>query len=304
MSTYWKDYQGHDENFWEHEWSKHGTCISTLDTECYTNYIPQQEVVDFFNTTINLFKTLPTYETLATAGILPVIGKTYTAAQFQAPLQAMHGAPVMLRCKNGALNEAWYHFDVLGSVQTGQFVAAEPNGVTSNCPSTGIKYLPKGGSPVPTRSSTITMTTTRSTIPSPTSAPFEGKGFLKVSCRGRQTGCLISRGAWYTSGTCAGFRAQADIVEADKDPHLFTLTSTKGPCGFINGRFECGKHLTTQSIFSSTEDGQAGTWKLSYRNQTTFYAANDPQKYEKVFLHSGKDEDHDLELEVLWSSSR
>jgi ribonuclease T2 len=31
MSTYWKDYQGDDETFWEHEWAKHGTCISTLE---------------------------------------------------------------------------------------------------------------------------------------------------------------------------------------------------------------------------------------------------------------------------------
>jgi ribonuclease T2 len=147
MSTYWKDYHGNDEYFWEHEWSKHGTCISTLNTKCYPNYIPQQEVVDFFEATVNLFKTLPTYVSLATAGIIPVTGKTYTAAEIQAPLQAMHGAPVTLRCKNGALNEVWYHFDVRGSVQTGQFVATEPNGMTSRCPRTGIRYLPKHGYP-------------------------------------------------------------------------------------------------------------------------------------------------------------
>jgi ribonuclease T2 len=94
MSIYWKDYQGNDETFWEHEWSKHGTCISTLDTACYAGYVPQQEVVDFFNITTNIFKTLPTYMTLATAGVLPVTGTTYTAAQIQTPLQAMHGASV------------------------------------------------------------------------------------------------------------------------------------------------------------------------------------------------------------------
>lgn len=147
MSTYWKDYHGNDEYFWEHEWSKHGTCISTLNTKCYTNYTPQQEVVDFFGATVNLFKALPTYGSLADAGIIPVAGKTYTAAEIQAPLQAMHGASVTLRCKNGALNEVWYHFDVRGSVQTGQFVATEPTGITSRCPHRGIRYLPKHGSP-------------------------------------------------------------------------------------------------------------------------------------------------------------
>jgi ribonuclease T2 len=62
MNTYWKDYQGDDETFWEHEWGKHGTCISTFDPGCYTNYKPQEEVGDFFQKTVDLFKTLNTYK--------------------------------------------------------------------------------------------------------------------------------------------------------------------------------------------------------------------------------------------------
>lgn len=37
MKTYWTDYHGAEESFWEHEWGKHGTCMSTLDTRCYSN---------------------------------------------------------------------------------------------------------------------------------------------------------------------------------------------------------------------------------------------------------------------------
>ena len=61
MNTYWKDYQGNDESFWEHEWGKHGTCISTLEPKCYTSYTPQQEVVAYFQKTVDLFKTLDSY---------------------------------------------------------------------------------------------------------------------------------------------------------------------------------------------------------------------------------------------------
>ena len=44
------------------EWGKHGTCYSTLNPNCYTNYHQQEEVVDFFTQTTNLFQSLPTYE--------------------------------------------------------------------------------------------------------------------------------------------------------------------------------------------------------------------------------------------------
>jgi ribonuclease T2 len=61
MNTYWVDINGNDESFWEHEWSKHGTCISTLKTSCYTGYTAQEEVVDFFQKTVDLFKSLDSY---------------------------------------------------------------------------------------------------------------------------------------------------------------------------------------------------------------------------------------------------
>ena len=61
MNTYWVDINGDDESFWEHEWGKHGTCISTLEPSCYTSYTPQEEVPDFFQKTVDLFQTLDSY---------------------------------------------------------------------------------------------------------------------------------------------------------------------------------------------------------------------------------------------------
>jgi ribonuclease T2 len=61
MQKYWKAYDGNDEGFWEHEWSKHGTCISTLEPSCYNRYSAQEEVVDFFQKAVDMFEGLDSY---------------------------------------------------------------------------------------------------------------------------------------------------------------------------------------------------------------------------------------------------
>ena len=126
MQTYWKDYQGNDESFWEHEWSKHGTCVSTLEPGCYNGYTPQQELVDYFQKTVDLFKTLPSYTWLTDAGIVPSTSATYTSAQILAALKAPRGVDVSIQCKNGIFDEIWYFYDVQGSVQTGTFIPTNP----------------------------------------------------------------------------------------------------------------------------------------------------------------------------------
>jgi ribonuclease T2 len=62
MNTYWKDYEGDDESFWKHEWDKHGTCMNTFNPECYSGYQSKEEMVDYFQITVDLFKTLDTYK--------------------------------------------------------------------------------------------------------------------------------------------------------------------------------------------------------------------------------------------------
>ncbi|KAL9121497.1 MAG: hypothetical protein Q9187_001942 [Circinaria calcarea] len=223
MNVYWKDYKGDDESFWEHEFNKHGTCISTLEPKCYTDYKPQQEVFDYFNITVNLFKGLDSYAFLAAAGIVPSMTQTYTFAQIQAALTAPRGVTVGFKCANKTdLDEIWYYYNVRGSVVTGQFVDEDPVGDTSTCPQTGIRYLPKvfpsnpttsvgttgTASSAPTQSSNLSATYS-APAPTSTGGAFIGRGYLNVVTGGKRTGCIISAGTWYTTGTCATFTGTA-----------------------------------------------------------------------------------------------
>jgi ribonuclease T2 len=276
MSTYWKDYQGNDETFWEHEWAKHGTCISTFNPSCYTDHKATEEVVDFFQKTVDLFKALPSYQWLAAAGITPSSTQTYTTAQIQSAIAANRpGVQVTLGCSSSALNEIWYHYDVRGSVQTGEFVPANPDGTKSTCPSTGIKYLPKSGGSTPPPGTTTTV----SSGPSPTSAPgtpFSGKGNLNVVINGATKGCIISGGTWYTTGTCATFTATS--VSGG-----FTLSSSKGKCAIVGGALSCASSVTSATGFTSISGNLAAggnqMWSAdavaSGSTQQTVYAGGD-----------------------------
>ncbi|KAL4977026.1 ribonuclease T2-like protein [Aspergillus desertorum] len=143
MNKYWKDYSGDDESFWEHEWNKHGTCINTIEPTCYTDYTPQEEVVDYLQKAVDLFKTLDTYKALAAAGITPSSNATYTLDQIHSALSHIHdGFAPYVGCDGDNLNEAWYFYYVRGNLITGDFDAAEKL-TQSTCPEKGIKYLPK-----------------------------------------------------------------------------------------------------------------------------------------------------------------
>jgi ribonuclease T2 len=57
MKKYWLPNRGTTENFWEHEWNKHGTCVNTLAPSCYGDgYEPGDEVVDFMGKAMEVFK--------------------------------------------------------------------------------------------------------------------------------------------------------------------------------------------------------------------------------------------------------
>ncbi|KAJ5104093.1 hypothetical protein N7532_004622 [Penicillium argentinense] len=281
MSEYWKDNRGDDANLWQHEWNKHGTCVSTLEPHCYEDYIPQQDVVDYFDRTVEVFKGVPSYALLAEAGILPSHTETYKRADIEETLSNAHGATVVPRCRNGALNEIWYFFNVAGSLQTGKFIPAQPDGQHSNCPATHIKYPPKRSQHEPTK------TTTHGSEPTAPGTPFSGKGNLIVATLNQQRGCIIGYGTWYAAGSCAVFR----VTKMSDD--IFSLRSRKGFCGVEDDKLTCGPHVQTPSAFTA-KDG-----KLSYEGNTTFYADKAPKGQVQSSVYATRGE-HLLELEISW----
>ncbi|QRW07098.1 ribonuclease T2 family [Ceratobasidium sp. AG-Ba] len=83
MNKYWLSNNGTNENFWEHEYNKHGTCISTLEPKCFkkTHKEPFLEVTAYFSKTMELYKKLPTYKWLKAKGITPSTTRTYNLTQ-------------------------------------------------------------------------------------------------------------------------------------------------------------------------------------------------------------------------------
>lgn len=297
MSTYWKDYQGSDSTLWSHEWNKHGTCVSTLRPSCYGgNYSPQEEVVDYFRAAVAVYEQLPTFTWLAAAGIVPSTTQTYTRDQIETALRLRHGADVSLGCKGNKFDEVWYHFDVRGSVQTGTFVPAVPDGGKTTCPAVGIRYPPKGGG---SGGGGGHATHTAPAVPSPTSThpAFVGRGTLDAlpDADDRPHGCIIGRGAWYVSGTCAKFTATptSDSGEAK----TFTLRSNKGDCAIQGGELTCSRSVGRPSVFSAEEGGL-----LAWGNNVTFFAERIPRgwRQQSVFTEKGGRE---VGLRIRWRSA-
>ncbi|KAJ7355834.1 ribonuclease T2-like protein [Mycena albidolilacea] len=145
MNTYWVDINGKNEQFWEHEWSTHGTCMSTLNPTCLPAHSPKgAEAVTFFTTVVNLFQRLPTYTWLANQGITPSSSATHTLASLNSALKKESGFYPVFDCQGHNLDSISWYFHVKGSILDGGFVPIDAP-EEGNCPSTGIKYPVKSG---------------------------------------------------------------------------------------------------------------------------------------------------------------
>ncbi|KAG8168967.1 hypothetical protein KVR01_001716 [Diaporthe batatas] len=261
MNQYWLSDSESPEAFWEHEWSKHGTCISTIEPSCYSGYQTGEEAVDFFKIVVNLFKSLDTYTVLSKAGIVPSNTATYTSSQIIKAISASFGQDPVILCNSNTLYQIYYGFFTNGPLADNAFVPAAVTGQSSSCPSTGIKYpLKSGASPT---SSTKTSTATATTAaPTATGTSVTGSGYWNAQYNGNADGCLISSGTWYVGGTCATYKTTATSGG-------FTMTSSKGNCGVVSGAISCGS-----GVALSTFSVAGGL--LAYNGQTKFYASAVP----------------------------
>ncbi|KAJ3537908.1 hypothetical protein NM688_g6598 [Phlebia brevispora] len=176
MQTFWVDINGKNEQFWEHEWSTHGTCYSTLEPSCLPPGSPVgAEAVAFFVIVVNLFQTLPTYDWLAAAGISPDDSQTYSLADITSALQKASGVIPALDCRGSTISQISWYFNIKGSVIDGEFLRIDAP-FQGSCASNGLLYPVKGFSnstnttASPSAASSAAVTFTPTTIPLPSSS--------------------------------------------------------------------------------------------------------------------------------------
>ncbi|KAH8107976.1 ribonuclease M [Cristinia sonorae] len=243
MQKYWKDNKGNDESFWEHEWNKHGTCISTLEPQCIRSYNQQKrnDIIIYLKRTLSLYMTLPTFDFLKKKGITPSATKTYKFADVMSAITKGTGKTPTIQCdgKNkNFLHEMWYHYETKGSVIDGVWLHANADS-ESNC-ADEVYYWPKG---VPTPTPTATST---SSAPTPTST--EDKGTIQVyTAEGNNVGCVLSKGTW-AQLTCATFRPTLGSA-----PGTIKFTSSKGPCAVdATNTLTCATGVAASDFSNST----------------------------------------------------
>ncbi|EIN13900.1 ribonuclease T2 [Punctularia strigosozonata HHB-11173 SS5] len=287
METYWVQPAkfGTDESFWEHEWAKHGTCMTTLETSCLPSGSSKgAEAVAFFKTVVKLFKKLPTYDWLANQGITPDSDKTYTLKELTSALEAESGGfTPALDCDSGNLNMISWYFNLKGSVIDGKFVAIDAPEAGS-CPSSGIKYPPKSGS---SSSSTTTTKTSTKTSTSTTSTATATGLPTKATLVASSSGGLLSGGTWSTQ-TLATY-----TISGSADS--FTMKTSKGSCGVSSGALKCGSGVSSSS-FSAVSSGSK--LLLAYDGSTKWSSDDTPSGSDQETVYTGSSHDESFKISI------
>ncbi|KAJ3763953.1 ribonuclease Le37 [Lentinula raphanica] len=291
MQTYWKNDpdDGSDEELWSHEWDTHGTCYSTLRPACLPSGSSSgTDAVAFYETVVRLFQTLPTYTWLENQGITPSSSTTHTLTSLENALTAEAGVKPMLTCDGSNLNQIAWYFNLKGSIIDGTFVPID-SPEDSDCPSSGIKYPVKTGSPVTTTSVTSTKTSTTTVRSTSTGTPgaLPTKAMIVAIHNGAQVGGLLTLGTWST-------QTLATMTLAGSTSS-FTMTSSKGSCGINGGELTCGSGVSASS-FTAVSSG--GSLLLASGGSTAFSSTAVPsgETVETVFTGSSKAQTYTLAI--------
>jgi ribonuclease T2 len=100
-------------------------------------------------------------------------------------------------------------------------------------------------------------------------------------------GCIISKGTWYATGTCATFTA----TEVDSG---FTLSSSKGKCGIVSGALSCDASVSSGTGFTTVDGNLAAGGNAKWSADKA--AAGSTQQ----IVYAGGD--HAAGLTITWQS--
>ncbi|XP_069116304.1 ribonuclease Oy-like isoform X1 [Argopecten irradians] len=127
------------ESFWEHEWTKHGTCASSLAAT--------SNEAQYFQKALDLAGTYGASQLLAKENIVPSSSRTYSLEEVEVALAHQLGAKAKVECtkdeKTGKM--MLYEVEICLNKQFNPVDCYESNGSSdyhSDCPHSGIEYPP------------------------------------------------------------------------------------------------------------------------------------------------------------------
>lgn len=83
MRSNWVSFKGDNNKLWVHEFSKHGTCATTLNPSCFNDYKKYDDVVNYFNISMNTFLKEDVLSDLNNVNIVPTNNDVYSIEQIK-----------------------------------------------------------------------------------------------------------------------------------------------------------------------------------------------------------------------------